>query len=139
MCVGQWNRRFCNHWVSKEALIQHIRTKAEDGSFDWACPVCAVTRCPRCAFHAPTQHQSRCCFVPASQLRALLSQDQHERILDLQEKAFRNANREKIVQCPHQECQYYYVLDPDCRSCGVYIMTSLLQRCPQCCCLFHRP
>lgn len=118
--MGQWNRRFCNHWISQGALVQHIRTKAEDGCFDFACPVCAMKRCPRCANHATLHHKGRWCFVPPSQLRALLSHEQHGRILHLQEKAFRNASKDKIVQCPHPECDYFYVVEPDWR-CGVLL------------------
>lgn len=36
VCIGLWNKKFCNHWVNKEALVQHLCARAQQGVFDHA-------------------------------------------------------------------------------------------------------
>lgn len=113
MCIGLWNRRFCNHWISRDAIVQYITTEAEDGRFSFPCPICRPKRCSRCVYHALSQREEGCCYISPKQIRSLLSEKQMERLLELQEKSFRTVNRDSIVQCPHPDCQYFYVLGPE--------------------------
>ena len=84
MCIGQWNRRFCNHWVSRDALVQYIVTEAEDGRFSFQCPVCRPERCARCVYHASSQREEGCCYISQKQIRSLLSPEQLDRLLEVQ-------------------------------------------------------
>lgn len=134
MCIGMWNRRFCNHWVSHDALVQYIITEAEDGRFSFRCPVCSPKRCSRCVYHASSQREEGCCYISPKQIRSVLSEEQMERLLELQEKSFRTVNRDSIVQCPHPDCQYFYVLGPeDMAAAGP--SNGVLLRCVENCLL----
>eukprot|EP00892_Ulva_mutabilis_P001064 jgi/Ulvmu1/10959/UM007_0138.1 len=109
-CVGQWSRWMCNHWVSKEALVQYIVTEAEEQRFRMRCPLCASERCGRCAQHG---QRDGCCYIPQRQIRGLLSEEQMARLLYLQEQWYRTANKDKIVQCPHPDCKFFYALEAE--------------------------
>lgn len=80
-CVGQWSCRMCNHWVSTGALVQYICQEAEEQRFRMRCPVCAATRCDRCALHGV--NHGGCCYIPPRQIRLLLSEDQMARCAPL--------------------------------------------------------
>lgn len=77
--MGQWSKATCNHWISKEALVQYICTQAEDQPFRMRCPVCAVARCDRCTLHSTNPRDEGCCCIPPRQIRAVLSEDQMAR------------------------------------------------------------
>jgi hypothetical protein len=74
VCIGQWNKRWCNHWVSMDALKKHILEMAEQGHYTFACPVCWAERCNRCGNHDVLGSGSLpCCALPPRQVRALLT------------------------------------------------------------------
>lgn len=92
VCIGQWNRKFCNHWVSRDALVQYIVTEAEDGRFSFLCPVCRPKRCARCVYHAPSQREEGCCYISPKQIRSVLSEEQMNRLLELQVQLHRTVH-----------------------------------------------
>jgi hypothetical protein len=78
------HRRWCNHWISREALRQYILGEVDEQRFQFACPECKADACARCALHpagiggdaaAAAPH----CYVPPRQIRAVLSAEEHNR------------------------------------------------------------
>lgn len=77
VCVGQWHKRACNHWVSIDGMKAYLIDMAEQSFHTFPCPVCLAERCPRCANHSRLANgAAACCLVPARQLRDVLSSDE---------------------------------------------------------------
>ena len=79
-CVGNFNKHFCNHWFSHEALVMYIMAEAEQQRFGFPCPTCKAEKCPQCEKHNPCDTSgTRFCHIPQAQIRALLTPEQLEK------------------------------------------------------------
>lgn len=77
-CVGMYNKRCCNHWVSEEALKEYISHQVSEtlNPATVPCPQCLAERCVKCASHGQqTAAGVHVCCVPERQVRSFLSQE----------------------------------------------------------------